>query len=79
MSPFVEYPYRLLAHWLKLIAWAAAEELALEILASDRAGEFYEVATRGRSTSHHLQVKATMAPLQDILGAVFPGWDGAPI
>ena len=29
----VEYPYRLTAaHWLKLIAWAAAEELALENL-----------------------------------------------
>jgi site-specific recombinase XerC len=43
--------------WLKLIAWAAAEGLALETLPSDRAGEFYEEATRDRSASHHLQLK----------------------
>ena len=30
--------------WLKLIAWAAAEGLALETLPSDKAGEFYEEA-----------------------------------
>ena len=44
--------------WIKAIAWAAAEGLALETLPPERAGEFYEEATRGRSASHHLQVKA---------------------
>ena len=33
--------------WIKAIAWAAAEGLALETLPSDSAGEFYEEATRG--------------------------------
>ena len=57
---------------LKLIAWAAAEGLALETLPSDRAGEFYEEATRGRSASHHLQVKAALALLYDVLGSTNP-------
>jgi hypothetical protein len=52
--------------WLNAIAWAAAEGLALETLPSDRAGEFYEAATRGRSASHHLQVKAALALLYDV-------------
>jgi site-specific recombinase XerD len=55
--------------WLKLIAGAAAEGLALETLPSDRAGEFYKEATRGRSASHHhLQVKAALALLYDVVG-----------
>jgi site-specific recombinase XerD len=54
--------------WLKLIAWAAAEGLALETLPSDRAGEFYEEATRDRSASHYLQVKAALALLYDVVG-----------
>ena len=59
--------------WLKLIAWAAAEGLVLETLPSDRAGEFYEEATRGRSASHHhLQVKAALALLYDVLDATNP-------
>ena len=53
--------------WLKAIAWAAAEGLALETLPSERAGEFYENATRGRSASHHLQVKAALALLYHVL------------
>ena len=55
--------------WLKLIAWAAAEGLALETLPSDRAGKFYEEATLGRSASHHLQVKAALALLYHVLGS----------
>ena len=55
--------------WLKLIAWSAAEGLALQTLPSERAGEFYEEATRGRSASHHLQVKAALALLYDVLGS----------
>ena len=47
--------------WLKIIAWSAAEGLVLETLLSERGGEFYEEATRGRSASHHLQVKAALA------------------
>ena len=43
---------------MKLIAWSVAEGLALETLPEDTAGEFYKEATRGRSASHHLQVKA---------------------
>ena len=58
--------------WLKLIAWAAVEGLALETLPSERAGEFYEEATRGRSASHHLQVKAALALLYHVLGSTNP-------
>ena len=39
---------------------------------SDKAGEFYEEATRGRSASHHLQVKAALALLYDVLGSTNP-------
>ena len=53
--------------WLKIIAWAAAEGLVLETLPSERVGEFYEEATRGRSASHHLQVKAALALLYHVL------------
>jgi site-specific recombinase XerD len=58
--------------WLKLIAWSAAEGLALETLPSERAGDFYEEATRGRSASHHLQVKAALALLYNVLGSTSP-------
>jgi site-specific recombinase XerD len=58
--------------WLKLIAWSAAEGLVLETLPSKRAGEFYEEATRGRSASHHLQVKAALGLLYHVLGSTNP-------
>jgi site-specific recombinase XerD len=58
--------------WLKAIAWAAVEGLALEALPSERAGEFYEEATRGRSASHHLQVKAALSLLHHVLGSTNP-------
>jgi site-specific recombinase XerD len=58
--------------WLKLIAWLATEGLALETLPEDRVGEFYEEMTRGRSASHHLQVKAALALLYNILGTTNP-------
>jgi integrase len=58
--------------WLKLIAWSAAEGLVLRTLSAERAGQFYEWATRGRSASHHLQVKAALALLYDVLGATNP-------
>ena len=35
-------------------------------------GEYYEEATRGRSASHHLQVKATLALLYNVLGSTNP-------
>ena len=46
--------------------------LVLETLPEDRAGEFYEEATRGRSASHHLQVKAALALLYHVLGSPNP-------
>jgi hypothetical protein len=58
--------------WLKLIAWSAAEGLALAALPLNRAGELYEETTCGRSASHHLQVKAALALLYDILGSTNP-------
>jgi site-specific recombinase XerD len=58
--------------WLRLITWAAAEGLVLETLPEDRAGEFYDKATRGRSASHHLQVKAALGLLYHVLGATNP-------
>jgi hypothetical protein len=53
--------------WLKLFAWWAAEGLALATLPLDRAGEFYKETTCGRSASHHLQVKAALALLYNVL------------
>ena len=69
--------------WLKIIAWAAAEGLVLETFPTERVGEFYEEATRGRSASHHLQVKAALALLYHVLGspnhfAEFPAPKFAP-
>ena len=58
--------------WLRLIAWSAAEGLALQALSSERAGEFYEEATRGRSASLHLQVKAALALVYYVLGSANP-------
>ena len=58
--------------WLRIIAWAAAEGLVLEALPSERVGEFYEEATRGRSASHHLQVKAALALLYHVLDTSNP-------
>lgn len=58
--------------WLKVIAWATAEGLALETLPTDRAGEFYESITRNRSASHHLQVKAALALLYKVLSSPNP-------
>ena len=58
--------------YLKFIAWSAAEGLVPQALPRERAGEFYEEATRGRSASHHLQVKAALALLYDVLGATNP-------
>lgn len=58
--------------WLRIIAWAAAEGLVLETLPPERVGEFYEEATRGRSASHHLQVKAALALLYHVLGSPNP-------
>jgi integrase/recombinase XerC len=58
--------------WLKLIAWSATEGLALETMPSERAGEFYVEATRGRSASYHLQVKAALALLYHVLDCPNP-------
>ena len=69
---FAEYPHGLPAHLANAIAWAAAEGLVLQTLPEDRAGELYEEVTRGRSASRHLQVKAALPLLYDILGAANP-------
>jgi site-specific recombinase XerD len=58
--------------WLKLIAWSSAEGLVLQALPAERAGEFYEEATRGRSASHHLQVRAALALLYGVMGSTNP-------
>ena len=58
--------------WLKLIAWSAAEGLALETLPAERAGEFYQFATRDRRASHHLQVKAALSLLYKVLSSPNP-------
>ena len=41
-------------------------------LAPERVVDFYEEATRGRSASHHLQVKAALALLYHVLGSPNP-------
>jgi hypothetical protein len=50
-----------------LIACAAAEDLALETLPSDRAGEFYEEATGGRrkEESNELGPRRTLVNLTE--------------
>jgi integrase len=53
-------------------SWAAVEGLVLETFPVERVGEFYEEATRGRSASHHLQVKAALALLYHVLGSPNP-------
>ena len=58
--------------WLKIMAWAAAEGLVLETIPAEKVGEFYEEATRDRSASHHLQVKAALALLYHVLGSPNP-------
>ena len=58
--------------WLKLIAWSDTEGLALETIPLQMEGEFYEEATGERSASHHLQVKAALALVYDVLGSTNP-------
>lgn len=58
--------------WLKVIAWATAEDATLATLPKERARIFYESATRDRSASHHLQFKAAVALLYKVLGAPNP-------
>ena len=41
-------------------------------LAIGEGGECFEEATRGRSASHHLRVKAALALLYDVLGSTNP-------
>jgi len=55
--------------WLKVIAWAAAEGLALETLPSNRAGSPTRRRLAGRSASHHLQVKSAISLLYHVLGS----------
>jgi hypothetical protein len=64
---------------LKLIAWAGAEGLAIKTLSEESAGVFHEEATRGRSASHHLQARAALALLYNVLGSRNPFAEcGAP-
>jgi hypothetical protein len=49
-----------------------AEGLALETLPADRAVKFYEEATRDRSASQHLQVKAALSLLYHVLSSPNP-------
>ena len=44
----------------------------METLPPNGVGEFYGEATRGRSASHHLQVKAALALLYHVLGSPNP-------
>jgi hypothetical protein len=61
----------------RIIPWNAetrrpTTSKSLETLPSDRAGEFYVEAARGRSASHHLQVKAALSLLYHVLGSTNP-------
>lgn len=58
--------------WLKVIAWATADDTTLATLPTERARTFYEQATQGRSASHHLQCKAALALLYKVLGVPNP-------
>jgi hypothetical protein len=60
---FAQFTPRLPANLAQNHRVAAAEGLVLETLPLERVGEFYEEATRGRSASHHLKVKAALALL----------------
>ncbi|MGA7214255.1 MAG: hypothetical protein WBX20_08620, partial [Terrimicrobiaceae bacterium] len=50
--------------------WSAAKGLALQTLPKERAGEVYEEATRGRSASHHLQVKGALQAGGELPGSL---------
>ena len=58
--------------WLKIISWASAEDTTLATLPTERARQFYECATRGRSASYHLQLKAALALLYKVLSVPNP-------
>ncbi|MGC1480827.1 MAG: tyrosine-type recombinase/integrase [Chthoniobacterales bacterium] len=58
--------------WLQLVAWATAEEKALELLPKEDARRYYEELTRGRGPSHHLQVRAAIAAVYRELGQPNP-------
>lgn len=53
--------------WMKLLAWSTAEGLNAPTLPQDKAREYYEALTRGRSPSHHLQVKAALSFLYRVV------------
>ena len=63
--------------WLKVIAWAAAEDVALGTLPLDRAGEFYEEATRGRSASTTFPVRVTTQGFCSMLSELYNRTHGA--
>lgn len=53
--------------WVKLVAWTTAEGFDLGALPKEKARAYYEEMTKGRSPSHHLQVKAAALFLYKVL------------
>ena len=58
--------------WLRLIAWTTAEGIDPAALPREKARAYYEELTRGRSASHHLQVKAAVSFLYKVLDRASP-------
>jgi len=53
--------------WMKLVAWTTAEGFDVGTLPKEKARAYYEELTKGRSPSHHLQVKAAASFLYKVL------------
>src|SRR5258707_7227146 len=61
-----------LGHWVRRAGLKATLVTPRPRNLPSRKGEFYEEATRGRSASHHLQIKAALALLYHVLGSTNP-------
>ena len=70
LSPHTLRAYR--RTWKRLIVTCQSRGLALETLPFDLAQQLYSEITKGRSASLHLQVRAAIGLLYEILGVPNP-------
>lgn len=53
--------------WIRLLAWTNTKDLNLESLTEDQVYELYQKLTTGRGASHHIQTKAALRLLYQVL------------
>lgn len=70
MSPHTKRAY--VRVWRKVLALCEGEGYQVHALPKEKVGEYYTALTRGRSASHHIQVKASLSFLLRILDAQNP-------